>query len=133
MLRLAVHDLGSLGIGALLVYRPDDGPGSLFEERLPAPPALRIGTASHLAPLRHALSQIDGAAVFDTEGVLRHLGALLVPSARAERVVDALGGTRHTSALRYSHDDPSATLIVVSEDGPVSVVRNGTVLGRSAH
>jgi len=133
MLRLAVHDLGSLGIGALLVYRPDDGPGSLFEERLPAPPALHIRTASHLAPLRHALSQIDGAAVFDTEGVLRHLGARLVPSARAETVVGALGGTRHTSALRYSHDDATATLIVVSEDGPVSVVRNGTVLGRSAH
>ena len=36
-------------------------------------------------------------------------------------------GTRHTSARRYSYDDPQATVIVVSEDGPVSVLRNGVV------
>jgi DNA integrity scanning protein DisA with diadenylate cyclase activity len=42
-----------------------------------------------------------------------------------------LGGTRHTSGRRYSYDDPFATVIAVSEDGPVSVLRNGAVLGRS--
>jgi hypothetical protein len=131
MLRLAVHDLGSLGIGALLIYRPDNEPGPSVEERLPKPPPLRIRTASHLAPLRHALAQIDGAAVFDGEGVLRHLGVRLIPSADAEQTVEALGGTRHTSGLRYSHDDPSATVIAVSEDGPVSVLRDGTVFERS--
>jgi hypothetical protein len=130
MLRLAVHDLGSLGIGALLIYRPDNQPGPPIEERLPTPLPLRIRTASHLAPLRQALAQVDGAAVFDPEGVLRHLGALLIPSTNAERALGALGGTRHTSGLRYSHDDPSATVIAVSEDGPVSVMRNGAVLGR---
>ena len=46
--------------------------------------------------------------------------------------VDAFRGTRHTSALRYSYDDPTATLIVVSEDGPVSVLRGGERLGQSA-
>jgi hypothetical protein len=66
-------------------------------ERLPTPPPLQIGTPAHLAPLRHALAQIDGAAIFDTDGVLRLL----------------------------------ATVIAVSEDGPVSVLRNGAVLGRS--
>ena len=45
--------------------------------------------------------------------------------------VEALGGTRHTSGRRYSYDDPLATVIAVSEDGPVSVLRNGEVLGRS--
>ena len=50
----------------------------------------------------------------------------------AEESVEALRGTRHTSARRYSYDDPTATVIVVSEDGPVSVLRNGEVLGRSA-
>jgi sensor domain DACNK-containing protein/DisA checkpoint controller-like protein len=130
MLRLAVHDLGSLGIGALLIYRPADDDGVVAEHRLPEPPPLRIGRASHIAPLRHALAQVDGAAVFDTGGVLRSLGVRLVPSAEAESAVPALGGTRHTSALRYSRDDPSATVIAVSEDGPVSVMRNGTVLDR---
>jgi DNA integrity scanning protein DisA with diadenylate cyclase activity len=63
--------------------------------------------------------------------VLRRLGVRLVPSAAAEESVEALGGTRHTSGRRYSRDDPLATVVVVSEDGPVSVLRDGAVLGRS--
>ena len=131
ILRFAVHDLGSRGIGALLIYRPDPGPGPPVEERLPTPPPLRIRNASHLAPLRHALSQIDGAAIFDAEGVLRRLGVRLVPSGAAEETVEAFRGTRHTSGIRYSYDDPAATVIAVSDDGPVSVLRNGAVLGHS--
>jgi hypothetical protein len=131
LLEFAVHDLGSLGVGALLVYRPDDSPGPPVENRLPTPPTLRIGRASHLAPLRHALAQVDGAAIFDGDGVLRQLGVRLVPSAAAERTVQPLGGTRHTSGRRYSYDDTFATVIVVSEDGPVTVLRNGDVLGHS--
>lgn len=132
LLQMAVHDLGSLGIGALLVYRPDDSVGPAVDERFPVPPALRIHKAAHLAPLRHALAQTDGAAVFDAEGVLRQFGVRLVPSPDAESEVDALGGTRHTSGVRYSHDDPTATVIVVSEDGPVSVLRAGKVLRRGS-
>lgn len=131
MLQLAVHDLGAQGVGALLVYRPGASPGPPVEARLPLPPPLQIRTSTHLAPLRHALAQVDGAAVFDGAGVLRQLGVRLIPSAEAERVIAAMGGTRHTSALRYSHDDPDATLIVVSEDGPVSVLRAGRLLGRA--
>jgi DNA integrity scanning protein DisA with diadenylate cyclase activity len=131
MLEFAVHDLGSLGIGALLIYRPNSEAGPPVEERLPRPPALRILQASHLAPLRHALYQIDGAAMFDGEGVLRQLGVLLVPSGGSEETVEPFGGTRHTSGRRYSHDDPLATVIVVSEDGPVCVFRNGAVFPRS--
>jgi len=131
MLRFAVHDLGSLGIGALLIYRPDSEPGPFVEERLPSPPPLRIRLASHLAPIRHALAQVDGAAIFDADGVLRLLGVRLVPSISSEETVEALGGTRHTSGRRYSYDDPLSTVIAVSDDGPVSVLRNGAVLGRS--
>lgn len=128
MLAFAVHDLGSLGIGALLVYRPDAGPGPSVEERLAIPPPLRVRQAPHLAPLRHALSQVDGAAIFDAEGTLRQIGVRLVPSRAAEALVEGLRGTRHTSARRYSYDDPSATVVVVSEDGPVTVLRGGAIL-----
>jgi DNA integrity scanning protein DisA with diadenylate cyclase activity len=131
MLAFAIHDLGARGIGALLIYRPAGDPGPSVEERLPTPPPLRMRSPSHLAPLRNALAQVDGAAVFDADGVLRQLGVRLVPSNAAEDNVDALGGTRHTSGRRYSHDDPLATVIAVSDDGPVSVFRNGAVLGRS--
>ena len=131
LLEFAVHDLGSRGIGSLLIYRPDGEPGPPVEERLPTPPPLRIRQASHLAPLRHALAQVDGAAIFDADGVLQLLGVRLVPSSAAERAVEAFRGTRHTSGRRYSYDDPLATVIAVSEDGPVSVLRNGAVLGRS--
>jgi hypothetical protein len=133
LLEFAVHDLGSMGIGSLLIYRPYPEQGPQVEERLPTPLPLRIRQAAHLAPLRHALAQVDGAAIFDAQGVLRRLGVRLVPSSAAEETVEALGGTRHTSGRRYSHDDPHATVIAVSEDGPVSVLHNGGVIGRSHH
>ena len=40
---------------------------------------------------------------------------------------------RHTAGRRYSFDDPAATVIVVSEDGPVTVLRKGELVGRTAN
>jgi len=131
LLEFAVHDLGANGIGALLVYRETDSAGPEVEHRLPSPPPVRIERPRDLAPLRHALAQVDGAAVFDHDGVLRQLGVRLVPSREAERTVGAVRGTRHTSGVRYSYDDPTAIVVTVSEDGPVAVFRAGTMLGRS--
>lgn len=131
LLEFAVHDLGAMRIGALLIYRPPSDDGAVGEERLAVPPALCVTEPFHLAPIRQSLSQIDGAAVFDADGVLRQLGVRVVPSQAAEDGVDPLGGMRHTSGRRYSYDDPTATVIVVSEDGPVTALRNGVLLGRS--
>lgn len=132
LLEFAVHDLGARGIGATLVYRPDLSLHRSFEDRLSVPPPLRIRHAADLAPLRHALAQIDGAALFDEDGTLRRIGVRLVPSPEAERVVDGFRGMRHTAGRRYSYDDPTATVIIVSEDGPVTVLRGGALLGASA-
>ena len=131
LLEFAVHDLGSRRIGALLVYLPEGDEGANYEERLPIPPPLQIQRPADLAPLRHVLSQVDGAAVFDSTGTLRELGVRLVPSAEAEREVEGYRGMRHTAARRYSFDDPRATVIVVSDDGPVTVLRNGEMFGWS--
>jgi hypothetical protein len=131
LLEFAVHDLGARGIGALLILCSEPIVGPAVEERLPTPPTLRVGTPFHLAPLQHALAQIDGAAVFDHEGILRQLGIRLIPSPDAEDRVDPFGGTRHTSARRYSFDDPSSVVIAVSEDGPATVFRKGRVIGHS--
>jgi hypothetical protein len=131
MLEFAVHDLGARGIGAMLVYRPSDAGPPSYEVRLPTPPPLQVMTPSNLAPLRHVLSQVDGAAIFDAGGTLRELGVRLVPSPAAEADVEGYRGMRHTAGRRYSFDDDRATVIVVSEDGPVTVLRRGQVLGSS--
>jgi hypothetical protein len=131
LLAFAVHDLGSQGIGTLLIYRPSNEPGPAVDDPLPPPPPLHIDRPFHLAPVRHALAQVDGAAVFDRAGVLQRLGVRLIPSTTAVESVESFGGTRHTSARRYSFDDPSATVVAVSDDGPVTVFRHGRILGRS--
>jgi hypothetical protein len=129
LLEFAVHDLGARGIGATLVLGPDLTLEKHLELRQPTPPAISITDPISLAPLRHALAQTDGAALFDPSGTLRELGVRIVPSAHAELEVDGFRGMRHTSARRYSHDDPTATVVVVSEDGPVTVFRAGQTAG----
>lgn len=132
LLRFAVHDLGSRRIGALLVYHLVPPDPVRYERRLPDPPALSVQQPVNLAPLQHVLGQLDGATFFDEAGTLTGLGVRLVPSRAAEERVDAIGGTRHTNARRYSHDEPESLVITVSEDGPVTVFRRGEILGRSA-
>lgn len=132
LLRFAVHDLGSRRIGALLVYRMKPGAGQI-ESPWPTPPKLNVGRPVNLAPLQHVLSQTDGAAVFDEAGTLTALGVRLVPSRTAEESIGLIGGTRHTNGMRFSLDEPGSVVIAVSEDGPVTVFRNGAMLGRSGN
>lgn len=133
LLEIALHDLGSRGIGAILVYRrqrPVDGrwpTASNYELRLGPPPGLQVRRPADLAPLVHVLAQIDGAAVFDVDGTLRELGVRLRPAPETEFVVEGIGGMRHTTARRYSADEPDAVVVVVSEDGPVTVMRAGAI------
>lgn len=132
LLRFAVHDLGSRRIGGLLVYQPA-GPLGRLESPYPPPPPFNVKRPVDLAPLQHVLSQLDGAAVFDAEGTLVRLGTRLVPSREAEQAVPTFGGTRHTNARRFSFDEPHSVVIAISEDGPVTVLHRGEILGRSAN
>jgi hypothetical protein len=132
MLSFAIHDLGSRGIGATLIYRPNDDPAPATDDPYPTPPAFRITEPVDLAPLRHVLAQVDGAAFFTADGSLARLGSRLLPSIEARASVPAYRGTRHTSGRRYSYDDPTATVVVVSEDGPVTVLRGGQLLGTTS-
>lgn len=131
LISFAVHDLGSKGIGALLVFRPGTGASDHREPRMRRPPPLRIDVPGDLAPIRHVLAQTDGAALFDAAGELVSLGVRLIPTPEAEELIVPAGGTRHISAHRYSHTDPEAIVIAVSEDGPVTVFRSGAIIGRS--
>lgn len=131
LLEFAVHDLGARGIGATLVHRADLSLQDRYDDRLAIPPRLKVKRPADLAPLRHALAQVDGAAMFDEDGTLRRIGVRLVPTPLAEQGIAGFKGMRHTSARQYSFDDPAATVIVVSEDGPVTVMRGGVVMGSS--
>lgn len=131
LIDFAVHDLGSRGVGSMLIFHPTGELAGVHEARLPRPPALRLDRPHDLAPLRHALGQTDGATVFDFTGTLRQMGVRLVPSMAAEDAVRPVGGTRHTSARRYSYDDPSAVVVAVSDDGPVTVFKKGELVVRS--
>jgi Probable sensor domain DACNK/DisA bacterial checkpoint controller nucleotide-binding len=131
LLHFAVHDLGARGVGALFVYRPTSVRWPGFEIRQPTPPPLSIERPSDLAPLFHVITQVDGAAVFDSTGTLRKLGVRLVPSVEAEAAVAPFRGTRHTAARRFSYDDQSAVVIAISEDGPVTVMRRGQLIASS--
>lgn len=132
LVRFAVHELSARRIGATLVWRPAGSPappaGGLHE-RLPHPPPFSVGVKGQLAALRQVLSQVDGATVIGPGGEVEAVGVRLVPSPAAEAAVTTVsGGMRHISAVRYSHDDRAAVVTVVSEDGPVTVCRAGTVL-----
>ncbi|HET9059428.1 MAG TPA: hypothetical protein VFN61_05865, partial [Acidimicrobiales bacterium] len=107
LLEFAVHDLAAARIGAVLIARSDAAPGPGFQDRLAEPPPFSVLEPSHLAPLRHALAHVDGAAIFDAGGSLRRLGVILRPSDSSALAVPPIGGTRHTSAARYSFDDPA--------------------------
>ncbi|MEZ5297478.1 MAG: diadenylate cyclase [Ilumatobacteraceae bacterium] len=127
LLRFAIHELASRRIGATLIWRPTDlsVPKHRHEPLIHNAPALRLDRVGEAAALAQALSQTDGAALFDRDTALVGLGIRLAPSTDADRTVGPMRGMRHTSALRYSHDDPDAIVVVVSESGTVTIMYCG--------
>jgi hypothetical protein len=68
---------------------------------------------------------MDRAALVDRDGKVTVVGVGLRSSDRSVSLVDSTGGTRHTSARRFSFDEPAVISFVVSADGPVSVFSDG--------
>jgi hypothetical protein len=130
LLRFAIHELGGRRIGATLIWRPtgEPAPERHLEALVHNVPRLRLDHVGEEAALAQALSQTDGAAIFDVDASLVAIGIRLAPSVAAERAVAAMDGMRHTSAIRYSHDDPDSVVIVVSESGPVTVMHAGKAI-----
>lgn len=90
-----------------------------------AAPALNLAERAHYPALLSVLRQKDGALTVGPDGMVSRLGGILRASDHAADVVPVLWGTRHTSARRFSFDEPSSLVFVVSEDGPVSVFSDG--------
>lgn len=87
------------------------------------------GTRKYTHPtIANLLSQRDGATFLNRDTVLLETSIKLNPS-KESQCVPEYRGTRHTSARRYSYDHPECVLLVVSEDGPVTVISDGAIIG----
>lgn len=131
LLDLAVHVLGPRDVGATLVWLPD-------WERRGCEGSLPTGGSTPLLDLTdrrldgavtNLLRQHDGAALVSPAGALWWVGAeLAAPRSPDEGSVE--GGMRHRSAARFSRLRPDAWVVVVSQDGPVSVYVDGREASR---
>lgn len=132
LLELCLHRLSPLGVGATFILDlAGDGTG-LFQSLNDAGERPVMGlnvfeTSSHIA-LRNLLAMVDGACIAASNGDVRRYEVKLPASERAQRFVIQHGGTRHTSAKRYTFDYPDAIAVVVSADGPVTVFSDGVEL-----
>ena len=74
-----------------------------------------------------SMASVDGAILIDRNGYLRGYGFILDGQANPE--IERLSrGSRFNSALRFSQRMPNDSIIVVSEDGPLTVFRNGVIV-----
>jgi hypothetical protein len=127
LVELCTHWLSAGRVGATLVWCLDGDPRQLPRLGMGAAveiPRLDLTHRSHFAALLNALSQYDRAALVDPEGTVSTVGVHLRSSERS-RQLPPYGGTRHTSALRFTADEPTAIAFVVSSNGPLSVFRHG--------
>jgi len=128
LLELCSHWLAAGRVGATIVWCIDGDPAALpgvgMQAAVPIPP-LELHHRSHFAALLNALSQYDRAALVDASGTVERVGVHLRSTDRSRRKLAPYRGTRHTSAMRFSWDEPSSIVFVVSSNGTLSVFREG--------
>ncbi len=130
MLDLAVHWLSPARVGATIVVHEQDFPWSSMDVATKFhAPQLSITNRQHFPALYASLQQHDLATLVRGDGSVMYLGVGLRSSAEAERAVDSDRGMRHRSAQRFSYDHPSTTIAVVSDNGPVTIFREGRAIG----
>jgi hypothetical protein len=134
--QLCVHWLSAGRVGAILVWQTSHDAPPLHHVGLGASttlPPLDLTQPAHFAAILNVLAQTDRAAVVTAAGRLDQIGVALRSSSAAVEQVPPYRGTRHTSALRFSYDEPSTLVFVVSSSGPVSVLQGGAVISVAAN
>lgn len=133
VLDLAVHWLSPARIGATLVVYESAVDWSVLDTSTASEtPALSVANRRHFPALFASLQQHDLAVIITTDGGIDQLGVGLLSTAEAEQAVYDARGMRHRSAQRFSFDQPAATVVVVSEDGPVTIFRHGRPIETAA-
>lgn len=129
LLELCLHWLMPARTGTTFVWHPSamsaDLEGLEHVEELTGVPLTVIEPLHHPA-LASAIGQSDGAVLLAPDGKVLAYGATLLPTGGAVAEIAPRLGTRHTSAHRFSHDHPEALVVVVSEDGPLSLYQAGS-------
>jgi hypothetical protein len=132
LLLLAFHCLSSSNVGATLVWPMVDTslvPLSVSKEGMKFnDQVIDCGDSSQFGAIRSLLNQYDGAAMLSPYGKIISLGDHLGYSDKAKNLISSIKGTRHTSAQRFSFDEARVVILVVSEEGPVSVFSDGVKL-----
>jgi DisA bacterial checkpoint controller nucleotide-binding len=133
LLDLAVHWLSPARVGATIVVHEQGFQWASMDVATKFhAPKLSIKNRQHFPALFASLQQHDLATLVTAEGDVEYLGVGLRSSADAERAVDSDRGMRHRSAQRFSYDHPSTTIAVISDNGPVTIFRNGRAVGLTA-
>lgn len=122
LLNYAYHELSPSHVGATLVWLLRNSP---IEGGHPLGVELNIMRAIDRHLLADYLAQTDGATIVSPEGTIELTGVHLNYTAKAREIIEETGGTRHTSARRFSFDRPEIIVVVVSADGPVSLFSDG--------
>lgn len=73
------------------------------------------------------LSATDGALILDRKGRVRAFGAILTVEQTQHHQRELRGGTRSYVAEAFATQHPELTVIKISEDGPISIYRNGVL------
>jgi hypothetical protein len=131
LLRLCLHWLSASRVGALLVWSPSSDPTLLDGISLSSAvrlPKLDVTCRENLPALVNVLAQSDRAALVDPNGIVDTLGVALRSTRAAVAGVEPFGGTRHTSAQRFSFDQPECVVFVVSAAGPMTVFHRGRAI-----
>ncbi|GAB6984384.1 hypothetical protein JCM10369A_09080 [Nocardioides pyridinolyticus] len=134
LLELCYHGLSPNGIGATIVVNLSGEAADLFEgtsdEGAVPAMALNVFRREDQVLLRNMLAYEDGACLVDADGGLARYASKLKFSDKAVDVASEHGGSRHTSAKRFSFDHPGALAVVVSADGPITLFCGGSALAR---
>ncbi len=130
LLRLAYYFLSSRNIGTTLVWRvrePRDRTVEGLSNKGLDVREMNLGTnnESEYSAIEHLLKYRDGAAIIGPTGNIEQVGTHLIYGDDAAEEIQPDGGTRHTSARRFSFEHDETVVFVVSQDGPVSIYSDG--------
>ncbi len=127
IVELCTHWLGAGRVGATLVWSLSGDPRQLARVGMGAAveiPRLDLSHRAHFAALLNAPLAVRPGCARRPRGIIGTVGVQLRSSERSRNLGPFLG-TRHTSALRFTADEQSTLVFVVSSNGPLSVFCRG--------